>query len=447
MAVPFASMSEYLEWDSMPMNWLLFKKHKLAVPQRGEWRMLLMDMRMKVPDVTGAVLASSEVIKMLSALQQPAMLITDYIAENYVLGSGWAFMGGLPDLDGSANERFAGLKRFRFMTFLNSGRMTNISCIGVRPGLVAFVRVEELSGRLNRTFWGIVDKEAETIVDSGMSIDVRGCPMCFSSKEKCEGALCQDEQYFGDLWNSRMVLKLGLQPRWKTLEFFAHWFSGTWTIPVANLEPVKVLTTCYRAGKVFEGALLAVVQDEVLGVHPPRSSFRTVKYVREAVKYFVDLEERDPFLPGADVLESDLPSDFDSEGAQSSSGQEVSNPVLPKNVCEICGAKFKRNYEAKRHRETVHEKLRENKCPVCSRTFSQKGHLNEHIRVTHSENNVHSCRFCGKKFGVKSKMTRHVATVHENRRTFKCEMCNQWYKEKAYLKRHMLSQHGAALVS
>ncbi|KAJ8901374.1 hypothetical protein NDN08_007220 [Rhodosorus marinus] len=442
MQVPFSSLSEHLEWDSIPMTWLLFKKHKLAVPQRGEWRMLLMDMRMKVPEVTGAVLASSEVIKMLSALQQPAMLITDYVAENFVLGSGWAFMGGLPELEGSANERFAGLQRFRFMTFLDSGRVTNISCIEVRPGLIAFVRVEELSGRLNRTFWGIVDKEAEMVEDSGMSIDHRGCDMCYSSKGKCEARLCEDEQYFADLWNSRMVLKLGLQPRWKTLEFFTHWFSGTWTIPVADLEPVKVLTTCYRAGAEFESALLAVVQDEVLGVHPPRSSFRTVKYVREAVKYFVDLEEGDPPLLGADLL-----SDFDSEGAQSLSGQEVLSPALPKNVCGICGAKFKRNYEAKRHRETVHEKLRENKCSFCGRTFSQKGHLNEHIRVTHRENNVHSCHVCGKKFGVKSKMTRHVATVHENRRTFKCEMCNQWYKEKAYLKRHMLSQHGAALVS
>mmetsp|Transcript_42699 Transcript_42699/g.166854 ORF Transcript_42699/g.166854 Transcript_42699/m.166854 type:complete len:111 (+) Transcript_42699:468-800(+) len=86
---------------------------------------------------------------------------------------------------------------------------------------------------------------------------------------------------------------------------------------------------------------------------------------------------------------------------------------------EICCAKFKRNAEAKRHRETVHEKLRENKSSACSGTFSQKGHLNEHIRVTHSESNVHSCHVCVEKFGVKAKMTRYVATVYENLRSFK----------------------------
>ncbi|KAJ8901375.1 hypothetical protein NDN08_007221 [Rhodosorus marinus] len=445
METPYSSQSEHLVWDSMPMNWSLFKTYKLAAPQPSDWGMLLLDMQIRVPEATGAVLASSEIMQMVGVLQQPALMMTEYICDSYALGSGWAFLGGLPELNGVENTSFMGLQRFRFMSFVEGGKMATLSSAEVGPGTVAFVKAKEVDARHNATWWGIVDKEKETILEYSTSVTRRACEECRVMVKTCDPRTCASDVSSEDLWHwsKRKELKDHTGLRKLTLEYTQYWHRDSWAIYVGPLEPLTISLSQYSSGPVFQIAHIAVVQDEVLGLHPPRSSFRTVKYARDLLNYPDGLEVGKP----SSAIGVELLKPAGSSESGSSSADAVSAPASLKGLCEICGAKFKRKYEARRHRENVHEKLREHQCELCERTFSQKGHLNEHIRVIHSEQSVNSCTICGKRFGVKSKMERHVATVHENRRSFQCEVCKKWYKEKGYLKRHLRVAHELELSS
>jgi len=438
METQYSSLSRYLEWDSMPMNWSMFKTNKLAAPQQSDLGMLLLDMRMRVPEATGAVLASSEVMQMVGVLQQPALMMTEYICDSYALGSGWAFLGGLPEVNGVESKSFLGLQRFRFMSFVEGGKMATISSADVGHGYVAFVKAKEMDARHNVTLWGIVDKEKETILEHNTSITRRACEECRVMMRTCDPRTCASDVSLEDLlhWSKRTELKDQNSRRKLTLEYMQYWHRDSWAICVGPFEPLTITLSHYSSGPLFQIAHVAVVQDEVLGLHPPRASFRTVKYARDLLNFPDNFEGGKPSSAGVEVLEA-----VGSSERGPSSADAVIVRTSRKVVCEICGARFKRNYEARRHRRNVHEKLREHQCELCERTFSQKGHLNEHIRVIHSEQSEHSCTVCGKRFGVKSKMERHVATVHEKRRLFQCEVCKNWYKEKGYLKRHLRVAH------
>eukprot|EP00190_Bangiopsis_sp_CCMP1999_P005650 CAMPEP_0198725416 /NCGR_PEP_ID=MMETSP1475-20131203/2735_1 /TAXON_ID= ORGANISM="Unidentified sp., Strain CCMP1999" /NCGR_SAMPLE_ID=MMETSP1475 /ASSEMBLY_ACC=CAM_ASM_001111 /LENGTH=117 /DNA_ID=CAMNT_0044487193 /DNA_START=89 /DNA_END=443 /DNA_ORIENTATION=+ len=58
-----------------------------------------------------------------------------------------------------------------------------------------------------------------------------------------------------------------------------------------------------------------------------------------------------------------------------------SNP----NHCQFCGAWFKRKYEARRHVESVHYRIKPFKCDQCMRQFSRKSQMRDHILATHEK--------------------------------------------------------------
>uniref|UniRef100_A0A7S2ZS91 C2H2-type domain-containing protein n=1 Tax=Rhodosorus marinus TaxID=101924 RepID=A0A7S2ZS91_9RHOD len=446
----FSSVSRLLDSGSVAADWLLFKTHKLAMPRPGEWQTLVMDTRVYVPEDMRAVLEQREVARMLAILQQPVLMMVQHVDRNYTLGSGWAFQGGLPEQDGGVNKRFTGVVRIRFMLQYEDKKTVNTVSCEVRPGLVAFLRTAEVDGRFNKSVWGVLDKETEKFLAVSTSVARRECDNCRMLDVACDPEACDtSDQAFESLWARRMKVKEGSGFTHLDMEYLSLLYANSsWSICHGPGKPIKAVVESYRNGPLFEVALVSVVQDEVLGIHPPRSSFRTVKYVREAVEYVLGNEEGEESLikqeailgmEEGSAIESGSPgmnASADDSWSSSRHGREA------RVACDHCSLKFKSSWELERHRRGVHLKRRDFKCSACGKNFSQQGHVNEHIRVVHSRANLQECKQCGKGFGAMSKLRRHVLTVHEKARNFHCKLCGQSYKERPYLKRHMLNQHG-----
>eukprot|EP00189_Rhodosorus_marinus_P012783 CAMPEP_0184739644 /NCGR_PEP_ID=MMETSP0315-20130426/2567_1 /TAXON_ID=101924 /ORGANISM="Rhodosorus marinus, Strain UTEX LB 2760" /LENGTH=164 /DNA_ID=CAMNT_0027208677 /DNA_START=138 /DNA_END=629 /DNA_ORIENTATION=+ len=143
----------YLTWDSIALNWMLFRLHRQAVPYPAEFSTLLMDAKFTVPEVTGMALAQSEISKFVSYLTQPMLMMTEVQEENYTLGSGWTFLGGLPELPGKTNKMYTGLKRVRTIGSIENGLGVALCSTEVLPGLIAILRMQELDAGHNLSMW------------------------------------------------------------------------------------------------------------------------------------------------------------------------------------------------------------------------------------------------------------------------------------------------------
>uniref|UniRef100_A0A7S2ZUG9 C2H2-type domain-containing protein n=1 Tax=Rhodosorus marinus TaxID=101924 RepID=A0A7S2ZUG9_9RHOD len=469
MEESFLNLTPYYEWDTVATNWSLFKMHKHAVPYPGDSPVVvLMDMRFRIPPATEAALSASEVARMIGVISQPSLMMTEMICDKYVLGSGWAFVGGIPSQEGRRNENFAGMQRIRYIASVQNNMGMVLITTEVRPGLIAFARCTEVDGRHNQSLWGLADQENETVLLTQTNLDRRPCNMCRTMGESCDPRTCTTEQSFEDSRRFRLSLLEKSDNTPYSIEYAVAWLGGSWTIRCDPLEPITLNTTCYLSGSNFDYALVSVLQNEISSVHPPRSSFRFVKLVRDEVDRFLHAEGttsggRDaslwlseaPFLPhkgewdqalhkaGSSMEELRL----DQRCSTSSTASERFAPVPGNHRCKTCGASYAEAYELKRHWTLLHQKTRDLKCSYCDKKFKQKGHLNEHVRVMHSGKGVFPCPICRKSFGAKSKRTRHIATVHENHRGFECKVCMKKYKEKSYLKQHLRSVHGIELDS
>ncbi|KAJ8901377.1 hypothetical protein NDN08_007223 [Rhodosorus marinus] len=472
---PFSSLCEYLEDNPVATSWTLFGMNKLAMPDAGEWQTLLIDNRTFIPEATRQVLERSEICNLMYTLKEPWLLMTQFGNRDYSLGSGWAFIGGLPEKDGVVNKDFKRLERIHWLSFREGSKMTTLLLNEVEPGILAFAKSQELNERQNRTIWGIVDQNTQRILSSNVSDDHKTCDACHLLGIACEPLTCPNQGMFLAQWNRRMEMHANWDFELLAMEYGEGWLNGTWKVPVGNLEPVTVFNSCHRRGSVFDSALLCVLQEEALTVHPPRSTFRVAKYEQKVVDNFLGLEghnfwNRETAVHGGELvlgdssLDDSTPSSAQdgtescqswirSEGLANNGGavakgnhrvgsEDADSKASRKFQCDVCGMMFKRSYETKRHRATVHQKRRDYTCAECGKNFTQNGHLNEHVKVYHIGKNVPTCKLCGKKFGNKSKLNRHVATVHENSRTFQCNVCRGMYKEKSYLKQHVISQHG-----
>jgi len=465
MEESFLNLTPYYEWDTVATNWSLFKMHKHAVPYPGDSPVVvLMDMRFRIPPATEAALSASEVARMIGVISQPSLMMTEMICDKYVLGSGWAFVGGIPSQEGRRNENFAGMQRIRYIASVQNNMGMVLITTEVRPGLIAFARCTEVDGRHNQSLWGLADQENETVLLTQTNLDRRPCNMCRTMGESCDPRTCTTEQSFEDSRRFRLSLLEKSDNTPYSIEYAVAWLGGSWTIRCDPLEPITLNTTCYLSGSNFDYALVSVLQNEISSVHPPRSSFRFVKLVRDEADRLFDAEgttlggkDASLWLSAAPLLprngEWDIASSsmeelrLDQRCSTSSTASERFAPVPGNHRCKTCGASYAEAYELKRHWTLLHQKTRDLKCSYCDKKFKQKGHLNEHVRVMHSGKGVFPCPICRKSFGAKSKRTRHIATVHENHRGFECKVCMKKYKEKSYLKQHLRSVHGIELDS
>ena len=80
--------------------------------------------------------------------------------------------------------------------------------------------------------------------------------------------------------------------------------------------------------------------------------------------------------------------------------------------CTTCNAVFKSFYNATRHFETVHEKIKPYKCAVCQRCFSTKQVLMRHAKVHEGKN---MCNFCDITFLNFDQLKAHVLQFHQGK--------------------------------
>ena len=140
-------------------------------------------------------------------------------------------------------------------------------------------------------------------------------------------------------------------------------------------------------------------------------------------------------------------------------------------VCDICGLKYSRNFNLRRHKENVHvqnavtiscpfcpstftrqdnltqhikyvhNNLGSNRCPVCGKQFAREHTMKEHISVQHMHIKKYQCLKCGKLFGYPWSLYNHVRVKHECDGAFKCYYCSKVFATIKCLRNHVLSIH------
>ncbi|KAJ8901395.1 hypothetical protein NDN08_007241 [Rhodosorus marinus] len=425
-----------LQWDSLPLSWTLFLNHSETVRPPQDGSVILMDSRFTVPEVTRKAMEASEIVRMVSVLTQPLLVMMEVREKDYFLFSGWAFLGGLPEFEGRNNDEYSGVKRIRLVTTLENGKAVVTTSAEVQPGIVALLTVLEIDERHNLSVWSVVDQETQTIIKIQAQVDRRSCDMCLLTGDICDPRICKNHQSFEQVRATRESHLDSFGNLACTVHFLGDWLSGKWTMPAGPLIPITIDATARSSGPVLQYALASALQIEIAIVQPPRSSYRLVKHERDAVDSLLNVEDLNNASGSKAGPEIEELFTFLSPSDSMKSA---------KKRCQICGTTFKRDYDMKRHVVAAHQKSQDLQCTYCDRTFRHRGHLNEHIRVAHTRENLFVCQICGKMFGADSKLMRHVTTVHENRRNFTCEVCGNSYKEKAYLKKHLLKQHNVTL--
>ena len=118
------------------------------------------------------------------------------------------------------------------------------------------------------------------------------------------------------------------------------------------------------------------------------------------------------------IDQSAISAHYDTAHAQSSSRPPRPEHPDARHECEVCGKKFVRNRDKKRHLSTVHGvgDVKTFQCDVCSRVFKEKGTLTNHLSQVHGIGDV---------------------------KRFQCDICSRVFKRKADLNRHIQKQHSA----
>eukprot|EP00188_Purpureofilum_apyrenoidigerum_P000974 Plantae.Rhodophyta-Purpureofilum_apyrenoidigerum.ctg14959.p1 GENE.Plantae.Rhodophyta-Purpureofilum_apyrenoidigerum.ctg14959~~Plantae.Rhodophyta-Purpureofilum_apyrenoidigerum.ctg14959.p1 ORF type:complete len:329 (-),score=41.79 Plantae.Rhodophyta-Purpureofilum_apyrenoidigerum.ctg14959:516-1403(-) len=277
---------------------------------------------------------------------------------------------------------------------------------------------------------GIVDKATRVGAIVAVGMDRRYCDICALRGELCTCMTPEIQSQFNGWRNYRRSLFDNVTESINVFgnEYIRSWLSGSWAVEVASIPPFHLDILCFEDGVSFQSSLTYVLQSEFAALLTPRLNHR--------------------FNYAATTTVSGTGSSAGSySSAEVSVGSEDDRSLSTRESggrrsyeCELCGMKFKRGYDVKRHTKSVHEKRKDCICPFCRKGFSQTGHLNEHVRVSHVGSAL-ACLECDKTFGAQSKLDRHVRSVHLNLRQFKCDMCPKEYKDKSALKHHLIASH------
>ncbi|XP_045592799.2 uncharacterized protein [Procambarus clarkii] len=103
--------------------------------------------------------------------------------------------------------------------------------------------------------------------------------------------------------------------------------------------------------------------------------------------------------------------------------------------CEVCGAKFAKQYGLKRHKQRKHTK-QQLACEICSKTFSCKEDLLQHTKY-HTDLETLTCKECEKTFTTSWGLQRHSESHQETTYQFHCNKCSLNFTRKDSLVSHL----------
>ena len=109
----------------------------------------------------------------------------------------------------------------------------------------------------------------------------------------------------------------------------------------------------------------------------------------------------------------------------------------PYSCCE-CKYSCVRPAELKRHKDTVHLKLKPHKCNQCDAAYGGKGDLNKHIKSAHEK--AFDCQTCNKSCSTAYYLREHIKAVHEGRKV-KCDYCEETFAFKSNKNDHIRRRH------
>uniref|UniRef100_A0A6P7H9P1 Zinc finger protein 271-like n=1 Tax=Diabrotica virgifera virgifera TaxID=50390 RepID=A0A6P7H9P1_DIAVI len=110
--------------------------------------------------------------------------------------------------------------------------------------------------------------------------------------------------------------------------------------------------------------------------------------------------------------------------------------------CELCGKKFKKEYQMTHHHMVVHFGIRPYKCDLCPKICVRSDDLKKHRRV-HNGDKPHKCTICPQEFvrkwGLRIHMLRHTG---DKLRPYKCDLCPKICVRSDDLKKHRRVHNG-----
>ncbi|XP_026482417.1 zinc finger protein 43-like [Ctenocephalides felis] len=155
-----------------------------------------------------------------------------------------------------------------------------------------------------------------------------------------------------------------------------------------------------------------------------------------------DMEIKAEFDNNDNVDSLSIDCDNENDPIESNSNVAPKNKdiPMPKNMCEICGKRFRSSYDLKTH-SAVHTTQRPYKCNECPKGFIRSSQLKAHMKDHIYRERKHLCTICGKGFFTTSILKNHVRT-HTKERPYKCKICDKSFIQSGGLTTHMLVHTG-----
>ncbi|KAK2168225.1 hypothetical protein LSH36_19g07018 [Paralvinella palmiformis] len=134
--------------------------------------------------------------------------------------------------------------------------------------------------------------------------------------------------------------------------------------------------------------------------------------------------------------------------------------LLSRRQCDICGELFSQSFSVKRHKQSVHYRIRF-QCSSCEKSFDQVAKLRNHMRKLVGLNDQYpelrarkpglarskqyQCDICGEFFSQAHCVRRHKQSIHDKIR-FQCDVCSKTFDQLAKLRSHQRKVHLADIM-
>lgn len=130
-------------------------------------------------------------------------------------------------------------------------------------------------------------------------------------------------------------------------------------------------------------------------------------------------------------------------GGHTSSQSNATQIEKKRYACDLCEKSFNRRPNLSKHRKNIHSSILTHVCGECGRRFAFAEDLKNHLIYHTGERRY--CDLCDKSFIYSSSLKKHKKSIHQKLRSFACELCDKRFYSGFELKRHSHSHTGMAM--